>query len=41
MVRRLLLGWSANFIIPTDRAKCICAAFGTVVHEEPEFEPDA
>jgi transcription initiation factor TFIIIB Brf1 subunit/transcription initiation factor TFIIB len=29
------------FVVPTDRADCICAACGTVVYEGPEFEPDA
>lgn len=31
----------SSFIVPTDRADCICAACGTVVYKGPEFEPDA
>lgn len=29
-----------SFIVPLERADCICAACGTVVYEGPEFEPD-
>jgi len=31
----------SRFIVPTDRADCICAVCGTVVYEGPEFEADA
>lgn len=30
----------SSFIVPTDRADCICAACGTIVYEGPELEPD-
>jgi hypothetical protein len=30
-----------RFVLPKDRADCICAACGTVVYDGPEFESDA
>jgi hypothetical protein len=29
------------FMIPFDRADCVCAICGEVLYEGPEFEPDA
>jgi hypothetical protein len=29
------------FIVPYERADCVCAACGTIVYEGPAFEPEA